>query len=42
MMKYRQKGENIHRQTFNTHVDHSNVVEASPVGAAPITSSFST
>ena len=41
---------NTYRQTFNINctfvgnkiVDHSDVVEASPVGAAPTTSSFST
>ena len=36
------KTSNIRRTLGNKIVDHSNVVGASPVGAAPTTSSFST
>ena len=39
--KYRQVS-NIRRTLGNKIVDHSDVVGASPVGAAPTTSSFST
>ena len=39
---YRQVSNISRTLVGNTIVDHSDVVEASPVGAAPITSSFST
>ena len=39
--KYRQIS-NISRTLYNKIVDHSDAVGASPVGAAPTTSSFST
>ena len=37
---YRQTSNICHTLVGNTFVDHSDVVEASPVGAAPTTSSF--
>ena len=40
--KYRQISNISHTLTGNKIVEHSDVVEASPVGAAPTTSSFST
>ena len=40
-LKYRQVS-NISHTLGNEMVDHPDVVGASPVGAAPITSSFST
>ena len=39
---YRQDSNIIRTLVGNKIVDHSNVVGASPVGAAPTTSSFST
>ena len=39
---YRQTSNISRTQVGNKIVDHSDVVEASPVGAAPTTSSFST
>ena len=39
---YYRQTSNISRTLDNKIVDHSDVVEASPVGAAPTTSSFST
>ena len=39
---YRQTANISHTLTSNTIVDHSDVVGAKPVGAAPTTSSFST
>ena len=39
---YRQNSNIRHTIVGNKIVDHSEVVGASPVGAAPITSSFST
>ena len=41
-MEYYRKTSNINRTLGNEIVDHSDVVAASPVGAAPTTSSFST
>ena len=40
--EYRQVSKIIRTVEGNKIVDHSDVVEASPVGAAPSTSSFST
>ena len=42
MDKYRQTSNISQTLTGNKIVDHSDVVGASPVGAAPTTSSFST
>ena len=39
---YRQISNIRHTLVGNKIVDHSDVVEASPVGAAPTTSSYST
>ena len=41
-MKYRQVSNTRHTLASNKIVDHSDVAGASPVGAAPTTSSFST
>ena len=41
-IKYRQVSNIKHTLVGNKIVDHSDVVGASPVGAAPTTSSFST
>ena len=41
-VKYRQVSNIRHTLVDNKIVDHSDVVGASPVGAAPTTSSFST
>ena len=41
-MLYRQVSHISHTSVGNKFVDHSDVVGASPVGAAPTTSSFST
>ena len=41
-VKYRKTSNISHTLVGNKIVDHSDVVEASPVGAAPTTSSFST
>ena len=40
--KYRQTSNISHTCVGNKIVDHSDVVGASPIGAAPTTSSFST
>ena len=41
-MKYRQTSDMRRTLESNAIVDHSDVVEASPVGAAPTTSSLPT
>ena len=41
-VSYRQTSDISHTLVGNKTVDHSYVVEASPIGAAPTTSSFST